>query len=140
MATSQEELVDGLNTDLAHEYQSIVMYITYAATVRGMYREELKEFFINEVPEEQRHAQFLAEKIGALGGTPTTEMVEVPSANSPTEMLEEVHKAEKGAIERYVKRMHQAEDYGDYGLANDLHDLISDETNHKEDTEKMLRD
>ncbi|MFB6286529.1 MAG: ferritin-like domain-containing protein [Candidatus Bipolaricaulia bacterium] len=140
MATSQEELVDGLNTDLAHEYQSIVMYITYAATVRGMYREELKEFFMNEVPEEQRHAQFLAEKVSALGGTPATEMVEVPNATSPTAMLEAVHKAEKGAIERYVKRMHQAEDYGDYGLANDLHDLISDETNHKEDTEKLLRE
>jgi bacterioferritin len=105
-----------------------------------MYREELKAFFMNEVPEEQRHAQFLAEKVSALGGTPTTEMVEVPNATSPTAMLEEVHKAEKGAIERYVKRMHQAEDYGDYGLANDLHDLISDETSHKEDTEKLLKE
>ena len=140
MAISKEELVEGLNTDLAHEYQAIMMYITYAATVRGMYREELKEFFMNEVPEEQRHAQYLADKIAALGGTPTTKTAEVPGAASAKEMLEQVHQAEAETIERYVKRMHQAEDYGDYGLANDLHDLISDETRHKEDTEKLLKE
>ena len=137
---SKEQLIEGLNTDLAHEYQAIMMYITYAATVRGMYREQLKQFFMNEVPEEQQHAQYLADKIAALGGTPTTKTAEVPSAQSTTEMLEQVHQAEAQTIERYVKRMHQAEAFGDYGLANDLHDLISDETRHKEDTEKLLKE
>lgn len=140
MAISKEQLVDGLNTDLAHEYQAVMMYITYAATVRGMYREELKAFFMNEVPEEQRHAQYLADKIAALGGTPTTKTAEVPNATNATQMLEQVHKAEAETIDRYVERMHQAEEFGDYGLANDLHDLISDETRHKEDTEKLLKE
>lgn len=138
MAISKEDLIEGLNVDLAHEYQAIMMYITYAATVRGMYREELKQFFTDEIPEEQQHAQYLADKIAALGGTPTTKTAEVPNAKTATDMLEEVHKAEAETVERYVKRMHQAEEYGDYGLANDLHDLISDETRHKEDTEKLL--
>jgi len=42
-------------------------------------------------------------------------------------------------IARYVERMKQAEAYGDYGLANDLQEIISEETRHKEETEKLLK-
>jgi bacterioferritin len=48
-------------------------------------------------------------------------------------------KAEAETIERYVKRRKQAEAYGDYGLAADLDTIISDETKHMEETEKLLR-
>ena len=69
---SKQQLVDALNADLAGEYQAIIMYVTYAASVTGPHRPTLKEFFANEIPEELTHAQFLAEKIASLGGTPTT--------------------------------------------------------------------
>ena len=136
---TKEQLIEGLNTDLAHEYQAIMMYITYAATVSGIHREELKEYFLKEVPEELRHAQFLADKIAALGGTPTTQANPVPIVSDPKEMLRNVLQAETETIQRYVERMKQAEAYGDYGLANDLHEIISEETRHKEDTEMILR-
>jgi len=136
---TKEQLIEGLNTDLAHEYQAIMMYITYAATVSGIHREELKEYFLKEVPEELRHAQFLADKIAALGGTPTTQPNPVPIVSDPKEMLRNVLQAETETIQRYVERMKQAEAYGDYGLANDLHEIISEETRHKEDTEMILR-
>jgi len=55
------------------------------------------------------------------------------------EMLKNVLQAETETIRRYVERMKQAEAYGDYGLANDLQEIISEETCHKEDTEKILR-
>jgi bacterioferritin len=35
--------------------------------------------------------------------------------------------------------MKHAEGIGDYGLANDLQGIISDETTHKEEVEKLLR-
>jgi bacterioferritin len=136
---TKEQLVEGLNVDLANEYQAIMMYVTYAATVSGIHREELKEFFLKEVPEELRHAQYLADKIAALGGTPTTQPDAVPTAGDQKEMLRNVLQAETETIQRYVERMKQAEAYGDYGLANDLQEIISEETRHKEDTEKILR-
>jgi bacterioferritin len=137
---TKEQLLEGLNTDLGHEYQAIIMYVTYAATVSGIHREELKGFFLKEVPEELRHAQFLADKISALGGTPTTQPAgSVPPAVDPKSMLQNVMRAEDETIQRYVERMKQAEAYGDYGLANDLQEIISEETRHKEDTEKLLR-
>jgi bacterioferritin len=50
-----------------------------------------------------------------------------------------VRQAEADTITRYVERMKQAEEVGDYGLANDLHEIISDETRHKEEAEMLLR-
>ena len=137
--SSKDELIQGLNTDLAHEYQAVLMYTTYSAIVTGIHRNELRAFFQTEVPDELRHAQFLADKIAALGGTPTTVPHDLNLTTSSREMLEQVRQAEAETIDRYVKRMKQAEEFGDYGLANDLHEIISDETRHKEQTEMLLR-
>ena len=138
-SVSKESLVEGLNTDLAHEYQAVLMYTSYAAMASGIHRPLLKGFFEVEVGEELTHAQFLAEKITALGGTPTTSPADVTLSSDTREMLEHVLEAESTTIKRYVERRHQAESYGDFGLASDLDEIISDETRHKEETEKLLR-
>lgn len=137
---TKEELVEGLNEDLGHEYQAIVMYNSYAAMATGIHRPLLKTFFQAEIPEEMLHAQFLADKITALGGTPTTRPIELRLVDDTKRMLEQVLEAETETIQRYVTRRKQAEAYGDYGLAADLDGIISDETKHKEETEKLLRD
>lgn len=139
MSDIREQLIAGLNTDLANEYQAIITYITYAATVTGIHREEMKEFFMREVPDELRHAEFLANKIAALGGQPTTVPAPVPPARDLREMLQNVLRAEEETIERYKQRREQAEQLGDFGLVNDLEEIISDETKHKEALEMILR-
>lgn len=135
----RQRLIDGLNEDLSHEYQAVLMYTTYSAAASGIHRPLLKDFFEAEIPEELDHAKFLANKVTALGGTPTTRVAEVPLPLDNRGMLEQVFKAESETIERYVKRRRQAEEFGDYGLAADLDSIISDETGHKEETEKLLR-
>ncbi len=135
----KEKLIQGLNEDLAHEYQAIIQYTTYAALVSGIHRQELKELFLAEIQDELRHAQLLSDKIAALGGKPTTVPTPVPEAEDARAMLEAILKAEAETVARYVKRMKEAEAFGDYGLANDLQEIISEETRHKEETEKLLR-
>ena len=135
----KKTLIDGLNRDLAGEFQAIIMYIHYAASATGVDRIELAEFFEKEIQDELRHALFLANKITALGGVPVDEPLPVPKASSNREMIERVLEAEKQTIQNYVERMKQAEEFGDYGLANDLQEIISDETRHKEECEKLLR-
>lgn len=132
-------LIDALNVDLAHEYQAVLMYNSFAALVSGIHRPILREFFAQEVPEELSHAQFLAEKITALGGTPTVEPAPFELTTSTEGMLRMALEAETETIARYVERRQQAEDFGDFGLAADLDDILSDETRHKEETEKLLR-
>jgi bacterioferritin len=140
MAKEKKALIEGLNDDLAHEYQAVLMYNSYAALVSGIHRPMLKGFFEAELPEELTHAQFLANKITALGGLPTTVPAPLELEVKADAMLRQVLKAETETIKRYVERRKQAEAFGDYGLAAELDTIISDETRHKEETDKLLRD
>jgi bacterioferritin len=133
-----QTLIGGLNDDLAGELQAMIMYLQYSATVTGPYRKELRDMFQTEIADEQRHAQFLADKIAALGGFPTTTPRAVPEAHDPHEMLLEIVAAEKQAIADYSERLRQAEAYGDIGLKVSLENQISDETHHKEEIERIL--
>lgn len=136
---NRKQMVQSLNEDLAHEYSAIIQYLTYAAKVSGPYRRELSQFFTEEIADETRHAQFLANKIVAMGGEPTTTPKPVPDAKTPKEMLEAVRDAETDAQRRYTERAEEAEGMGLKGLQVDLEDMVSDETNHREETEKILR-
>jgi len=137
-AVDRQALIDGLNHDLAGEYQAIVMYIQYSAKLTGPYRRELRGLFQAEIADEQGHAQFLADKIATLGGEPTTQPRAVPHADQPRKMLEHALAAEKQAIADYDERLCQAEAFGDVGLKVSLENQIADETRHKEEIERVL--
>lgn len=136
----KKTLVDRLNEDLAGELGAIIQYLTYAAKATGPYRPQLAQFFLAEVADEQAHAQFLANKIVALGGEPTTRPRPVPAAKTNREMLEAVLAAERQATQDYTQRAGEAEEYGDKGLAVQLEDMVRDESGHSEETERILRD
>jgi bacterioferritin len=137
---SREELIDALNQDLAGELSAIIQYVTYAAKASGPYRPQLAQFYLAEVADEQGHAQFLANKIVALGGEPTTVPKSLPKVKTNKEMLEAVATAEKEAIAQYTKRAQQAEAFGDKGLVVQLEDIVRDESNHADETDRILRD
>lgn len=138
-AITKKSLIEHLNEDLADEYQAVIMYTTYAATVAGPHRPALRQFFLAEVPDELAHAQFLADKIVSLGGDPVHAPAPVPPASTPREMLENVLRAEEGAIAGYKQRAEQAAEFGDKGLATHLETMVEDETTHYEETQKILR-
>jgi len=133
-------LIAALNEDLAGELSAIIQYLTYAAKATGPYRPQLVNFFMAEVPDETAHAQFLANKIVALGGEPTTTPNPVPAAADNHEMLEKIMAAEQQAIKGYTERANQAEAFGDKGLQVQLEDMVRDESGHYEETERMLRE
>jgi bacterioferritin len=138
MTDLKKQLIDGLNQDLAGELGAVIQYATYAAVASGFERPQLVTFFQQEIADELLHAQFLADKIAALGGTPTTkpDAVTIPETNG--ELLEEVLAAETRAIAGYTDRISQADAVGDIGLKVQLEDIIRDETSHREETLKLL--
>lgn len=135
-----KKLIDGLNADLAGELAAVIQYTTYSAVASGPHRPQLVAFFQEEVADELGHAQYLADKITALGGTPTTRPDAVEIGNSNTDLLEGVLEAETRAIANYTERLSQADAVGDIGLKVQLEDIISDETTHREESLKMLKD
>lgn len=138
MHDATKRLIDGLNIDLRGEWQAIIMYRTYASMVQGPFRQELRTFFAAEVPEELAHAQLLADKISALGGTPAVEPAPVKVVGDAKEMLQAALEAELDTITRYIQRRKDAEAAGEYGLAADFDQLLADESNHRDELKQML--
>lgn len=136
----KQTLTDGLNEDLAGELSAIIQYITYAAKATEPYRPQLSQFFLAEVADEPLHAQYLANKLVALGGEPTMTARPVAPAATNREMLEAVLAAEQQAVADYSQRAEQAEEFGDKGLVVQLEDMVRDESGHSEETERILRD
>jgi bacterioferritin len=135
---ARQQLIDGLNEDLAAEYQAIIAYLLYSRLANGPLRPELSRFLESEIEDELGHAKFLSHKIVALGGTPTTKPADVTLTTDNREMLQISLQSEKDTIERYTQRVKQAEAAGEVGLKVELENLVAEETKHKEDLERML--
>jgi bacterioferritin len=72
---AREELIAGLNDDLAAEYQAIAGYATVIALLRV------------EVANRQQHACVLADAVTALGGEPTETPKPRRVSRDPRELL-----------------------------------------------------
>jgi bacterioferritin len=84
------------------------------------------------------HAQILADKIAALGGTPAATPAPVKVVQDAKAMLPTALQAEMEAIDRYVQRRRQAEEAGEFGLAVQFDNIIADETSHRDELRQIL--
>ncbi|MGH7448180.1 MAG: ferritin-like domain-containing protein [Longimicrobiales bacterium] len=134
----RDELIAGLNEDLANEYTAIISYLLYSRLANGRGRMELAGFFEAEITDELEHAKYLSHKIVALGGMPTTTPAPVQLSQDNREMLRLALQAETETIERYTARIDQAEAAGELALKVELENLIAEEARHKEDLERVL--
>ena len=134
----KQTLIAHLNQDLANEFQAILMYTVYSAQVKGPYRLQLAGFMQAEIADEHGHAQFLAEKIVSMGGTPIPIPTPIPAAADAYTMLQNIAAAEKQAIAGYTTRADEARSIGEVGLAVQLDNMILDETGHYEETLLLL--
>ena len=102
---ARQSLIDGLNEDLAHEYQAIISYLLYSRLVTGPLRPELSSFLESEIEDELEHAKFLSHKI-ALGGEPTSLPAAATERGQPRDARAVARPS--ATIERYTRRIEQA--------------------------------
>jgi bacterioferritin len=136
---SREDLINGLNEDLNLELEALLRSVYHAASGRGMLGHELRELLKKELPSELEHATFLADKIVALGGEVQIRPTMPEQVNAARELLQQNIAAERKIISNYSKRIDQAAEYGDRGLAIRLEDILSAETDHLEQLERLGR-
>jgi bacterioferritin len=136
---SKEALIAAMNDQLSAEYQAIIQYVQYSAIVSGPHRPELVTFFQAEIPDEQGHAQYLADKISALGGIPTTNAKPVPSGETARQLLENVLAAEMEAVAAYTRLIELADSAGEIGIRIQMENFVQDESTHRDETQKILR-
>ena len=135
---SRDQLIAALNRQLAAEYQAIIQYLYYSAVVTGPFRPEMVTFFQAEVADEMVHAQYLADKVVAMGGDPTTEPKAVPHSRDPRTLLQYVLAAEEEAVKAYAEIIQMADEAGEIGVRIQAETFLQQEATHSDETRKLL--
>lgn len=136
---SRDELIRGLNEDLAAELGTIIRYNYQAGRAEGPIGEHLREIFRDEMNDEVGHAAYLTDIIVDLGGEPTTEPMEFEKPDSIRGMLELDLQLEREDIERYKDHARMAEELGEIELMVKLEEIAADEGRHARQLERLLR-
>ncbi|MHB8382208.1 MAG: ferritin-like domain-containing protein [Candidatus Binataceae bacterium] len=105
----RKEVVKVLNDVLATELVCVLRYKRHYYTADGIYADPARQEFLQHAGEEQQHADWIAERIGQLGGKPNYSpdgMAErahsqYDESESLTDMIREDLVAERIAIESY---------------------------------------
>lgn len=127
---TKEELIKGLNEDLAAELGTVIRYNYQAGKSFGVTGIELREMFEEEIKDELGHASFLTDIIIDLGGEPTTTPKEFEKPGTIKEMLELNIKMELEDVENYKKHAAWAEKLDMIELKMKLEDMAADEAGH----------
>ena len=136
---TREDLINGLNEDLNLELETLLRSVYHAAAGRGMLGHELRELLKKELPGELEHASFLADKIVALGGEVRIRPAMPAEFGPARDLLQQNIAAEKKIIGNYARRIDQAAEFGDKGLAIRLENMLAAETDHLEQLERLGR-
>ena len=138
MPIDMKQLIDLLNKDLSLEYTAMVQYIQHSGVMTGaQYGDIIKELKIH-ASEEMQHALTLAEFIDYFGGFPTVEMPPPATSNDNDKMLRQDLDGELDAVNRYKKRIEQAEELKEFALAQALRQILAVEQEHAMDLKGAL--
>jgi bacterioferritin len=139
MIMSKEQLIKGLNEDLAAEWGTVIRYTYQAAKSFGVMGLEMREMFEEETKDELGHAAFLTDAIVDLGGEPTTTPKEFEKPEGLKAMLELDLKMELADIENYQKHAELADQLGYVELKMKLEDMAADEAGHARMLRRILK-
>ena len=135
---SLEEFIEKLNYDLEWEYAAAIQYIQHQAVLSGAAYNNIAEELSLHAEEELQHAIQLADQIDYLGGTPSVDVQEVKISDEAEGMLKQDLEGERDAIQRYKKRIRQAEALDEYATAQTLRQILVTEQEHEMDLKDAL--
>jgi bacterioferritin len=137
-SSSKEEIIRGLNEDLAREYKAIIQYVVFSSTLKGAEYGDIAEQLKKHASQELAHALEVARQIDYLGGDPTVKGKEAEYSQESRKMLEIDLRAEQETIKSYRERIRQAERAGEFALSEVLRDIIAEEQDHEIDLRDAL--
>ena len=136
---SKDDLIKGLNEDLAAELGTIIRYTYQASKSFGIDGVEMRELFTEETADELGHASFLMDAIVDLGGEPTTTPKSFDKPKTLKEMLELDISMEEDDVKNYVKHSEMADELGLVELKIKLEEMAVDEAGHARDLRRILK-
>jgi bacterioferritin len=136
---SRDELIQGLNDDLAAEWGTVIRYTYQAGKAFGLAGAEFREILQREVEDELRHASFLTDVVVDLGGEPTSTPKEFSKPEGLREMLELDLQLELADVESYSNHARLAEELGEAELKVRLEEMAADEAGHARELRRLLK-
>jgi bacterioferritin len=137
-SSSREEIIKGLNEDLAREYKAIIQYVVFSSTLKGAEYGDIAEQLKEHASQELAHSMEVAKQIDYLGGDPTVKSEDAEYSQDSKTMLEIDLRQEQETIKNYRERIRQAERAGEYALSETLRDIIVQEQDHEIDLKDAL--
>ena len=135
---TRQQLIDRLNDDLAREYQAIIAYVVYSQALKGAAYMAIARELEQHATEELQHALKISRHVDYLGGMPTATAHKVKLTESAEEMLRADLENENETIRQYRQRVLDCERLGEYGIAEDIREILRQEQEHQIDLATAL--
>jgi bacterioferritin len=134
---ANEGLINGLNEALNREFSTIIRYLLQGSIIRGRQNQSLRQMYRDEVRDEIGHAQYLADKIVALGAAPTVNPDLTPPPTGIDKMIGNDLAKEESDIAHYKKLADMADQTGDIELKMKMEEQAADESHHADELRRM---
>jgi len=135
---TRNDLIKALNDDLSREYQAIIAYVVYSQTLKGAQYMPIAEELEKHAHEELKHALTVAKHIDYLGGEITATPKSVKTSDKPEDMLRFDLDNENETVRQYRQRVRQCETLGEYGIGEDIREILRQEQEHQNDLADAL--
>ncbi len=137
--STKEELIKGLNEDLAAELGTVIRYTYQSSKATGFAGFELREILETEIQDELGHAAYLMDIIVDLGGEPTTEPQTFEKPEGLKAILQLDMDMEEQDVENYKAHAAIAEELGMVDVQMRLEDMAADEAGHARELRRLLK-
>ncbi len=135
---TRQQLLQGLNEDLAREYQAIIAYVVYSQVLKGAQYMSIAKELEKHAGEELHHALIISKQVEYLGGMPTVMPLPVKQSDKAEDMLRADLQNENDTIRAYRERVKQCEALGEYAIAEDIREILRQEQEHQIDLATAL--
>jgi bacterioferritin len=135
---TRKDLIAALNDDLSREYQAVIAYVVYSQSIKGAQYMNIAAELEKHAGEELSHALTIAKNIDYLGGKITATPKSVKVSEKTTDMLRFDLDNENETVRNYRERVRQCETLGEYGIAEDIREILRQEQEHQSDLATAL--
>jgi bacterioferritin len=135
---TRKDLIKALNEDLSREYQAIIAYIVYSQALKGAEYMNIAKELEKHAGEELKHALTISKHIDYLGGMPNGSALPVKLSEKAKDMLRADLDNENQTVRNYRERVRQCEGLGEYGIAEDIREILRQEQEHQLDLATAL--
>ena len=135
---TRDRLAELLNEDLAREYQAIIAYVVYSQVLTGAQYMDIAAQLEIHARQELDHALILSRQIDYLGKMPVVTPKPVRTSKDAKEMLQFDLDNENETIRNYRDRVRQCEALGEYALAEQIRQILTQEQDHQIDLATAL--